>query len=165
MFARRIWTRRVVYWTFLFTVLTTLTTISLTRDAPESSSLIALDASEMASIVGGGSCNECVSDERKIECEGGPIWCAPNRECGGDFTHCADAGANPQSDHVYCYFPQWTCSGDRIPGAAPMCHQTNDGVSVRIYNCDCINGKCTTRQSIISGYRCTQNGPGHCPYE
>lgn len=163
MFAKRILTQSVVYWTFLLAVLTTLTAFSLTQGAPESSSLIALDPSEMATIVGGGSCYECVSDNRKIECEGN-IYCAPSVECGEDFGLCLAAGANPMNDHVYCYFPQWTCSGDPIPGAAPKCHQTNDGVSVRIYNCDCINGKCTTRTSIIAGYRCTQNGPGHCPH-
>ncbi len=164
MFAKRILTQSVVYWTFLLAVLTTLTAFSLTQDAPESSSLIALDPSEMATIVGGaGICKECVRDDTIFRCEGGPIWCAPGEECA-NFGHCAEAGASPQSEHVYCYYPEWTCSGNTIPGAAPMCHETNDGVSVRIYNCDCINGKCTTRTSVIAGRTCTQNGPGHCPY-
>ena len=162
MFARRIWTRRVVYWTFLFTVLTTLTTISLTRDAPESSSLIALDASEMASIVGGGSCNECV-EVGEFRCDGGPIWCAPGRECGDDFAFCLAAGANPRSDHVYCFYPEWKCAGPQIPDGALQCNQWSGGVGVRIYNCDCINGKCTTRTSILAGYVCNQSGPDVCP--
>ena len=163
MFAKRILTQSVVYWTFLLAVLTTLTAFSLTQDAPESSSLIALDPSEMAGIIGGGPCNECEREEGDdVECEGGPIWCAPGAECA-NFGHCVEAGANPPSDHIYCYYPEWKCTGDRIPDGALQCNQWSGGVSVRIYNCDCINGKCTTRTSILAGYVCNQNGPDICP--
>lgn len=159
MFAKHFWTQGAAYWTLLFTVLVAITAFSKAQDAPANSSLIGLDPSEMANIVGGGSCDEC-DDRGQFECTS-QISCASGTACSS-FDDCRAAGAS--TSYRVCYYPGRFCSGSTIPGGANQCVEVRRGVGSKVYYCHCnqYSDDCATDSITYTGYDCHQNGPGTC---
>ena len=163
MCAKRFWTQSAVYWTFLFAVMTGLTAFSQAQDAPASSSQIALDPSEMASIVGGGSCNKCIAvPDQDVGCDGN-VSCPEGADCQ-NFDHCVARGAN--GEQRVCLYQEYRCMGAVIE-EGKQCNQSSTIVRARITYCTCIKngnwwGNCHTRTTITMGSTCNENGPATC---
>ena len=151
MFAKRFWTQKAVYWTFLFTVLAAVTAFPRAQDTPANSSQIALDPSEMASIVG-GSCNDCIITQQGGDCYGS-LSCNPENQCANDG-HCS-------SDLMLCFYRTSACDGAALQAGQKVCRTSWITVGRRLYRCFCNNGTCKVGYTTYSGTKCVR-GPETC---